>query len=120
MIKPETLHVRPLPPGDHDTATKLYLAEQEYKRMEVNTGTAYLIFIFAGIFGVHRIYTGRFRSGFTQMFTLGWFGLFLLDFVALPFFVRDMNNFIRTRVNEVYGITPAPEPAAADDNAVAA
>lgn len=117
MIKPETLVVRPLPPGDHAPEVVLYLAEQEYKRMEVRTGQAFLYFLVGGIFGLHRIYTGRFRSGFTQMFTLGWFGLFLFDLPFIPFYVREMNTLIRTRVNTVYGIIPAEEPTA--DNAVA-
>ena len=111
MIKPETLSVRPLPPGDHTPETVRYLADQEFKRMEVATGQAVLYFVFGGIFGVHRFYTGRFISGATMRFTLGWFGLFLLDLPVLPYYVRTMNDLIRTRVNEVYGITaPATEP----------
>lgn len=105
MIKPETLDVRPPADVTMPHETRLYLAEQEYQRLARTTAQAYLAFFSGGLFGLHRFYVCRFKSGLAMMFTLGLFGWFLTDLFSLPMQVKDANNMIRNRVNEVYGIT---------------
>lgn len=61
----------------------------------VNTPTAYLLWglsIF-GIFGIHRLYTGRILSGIVYLFTFGIFGLGqLLDLLLIPGLVAERNR----------------------------
>ena len=81
----------------------LVMDENLHKQMvfEANrksVGIAYLLWFFVGIFGAHRMYSGRMKSGVTQLVLLlsvvGWLVLFpwlLVDLVLIPGMVREQN-----------------------------
>lgn len=57
------------------------------------TGIAYALWLFLGLFGAHRFYLGLWFSGFLQFITLG--GLFVwwaIDLVQMPFLVKYANK----------------------------
>ena len=46
--------------------------------------SAFFLCLFLGVFGVHRFYTGKIRSGFIQLVTLGGFGVWtFIDMILL-------------------------------------
>ena len=54
---------------------------------------SYLALMFLGIFGAHRFYLGRWRTGLVYLFTGGVCGLgVLVDFVLLPCMALDIED----------------------------
>lgn len=56
---------------------------------------AYLLWCgcFVGMCGLHRIYNGKYRTGFLWLFTYGLFGIGqLVDLFGIPGMVEDTNN----------------------------
>jgi TM2 domain-containing membrane protein YozV len=56
---------------------------------------AYLLWCgcFLGVCGLHRIYNGKYGTGFLWLFTLGLFGIGqLVDLFTIPGMVEDANN----------------------------
>lgn len=59
-------------------------ADQRFSAGQVNYSVAWLLLTFLGIFGVHRMYMGKWLSGIVWLLTLGLFGIGLLyDFWTL-------------------------------------
>lgn len=59
-------------------------ADQRFSAGDVNYSVAWLLLTFLGIFGVHRMYMGKWLSGIVWLLTLGLFGIGLLyDFWTL-------------------------------------
>jgi len=60
--------------------------------------TAYLLWLFLGMFGVHRFYLGRIGTGVAYFFTMGWFGVgWFIDMFRIPALVRESNLRLRYR-----------------------
>ncbi len=56
------------------------------------TLVAYVLWLFFGIFGIHRFYLDRPASGLLYMFTLGLLGIgWLVDLFYIPYMVEDCN-----------------------------
>jgi TM2 domain-containing membrane protein YozV len=67
------------------------------KPSRVNTGTAYLLWLFClfGLSGVQRFYTGRPISGLFYLFTWGFFGVGqVLDLIWIPGLVEKRNIYL--------------------------
>lgn len=82
-----------------------------------SVGVAYLLWIFLGVFGAHRFYAGKTKSGIVQLLLLfsfvGWIVLFpwlLADLILIPEMIRDQN--MKTINSLTYGDPNGPpEPA---------
>ena len=74
---------------------------------------AYLLWagIAMGVAGLHRIYLGKYGTGFLYLFTWGLFGIGqLVDLFTIPGMVEDANN--RLLVHQMAGVLPAGTQAA--------
>lgn len=59
-----------------------------------STGIAYLLWLlcFAGLCGIHRIYSGRVITGLIWLFTLGLLGIGqIIDLFLVPSMIRTAN-----------------------------
>lgn len=59
-----------------------------------NTGVAYLLWCacFLGFCGVHRLYNGKYITGFIYLFTVGFFGIGqFIDLAFIPGMVEEKN-----------------------------
>ncbi len=68
---------------------------------------AYLLWagIAMGVAGLHRIYLGKYGTGFLYLFTWGLFGIGqLIDLFTIPGMVEDANN--RLAVQHMAGVLP--------------
>jgi TM2 domain-containing membrane protein YozV len=55
--------------------------------------SAYLLWLFLGLFGAHRFYVGRTGSGLVWLFTFGLFGIgWIIDAFLIPEFVEEHNK----------------------------
>jgi len=70
---------------------------------------AWLLWLFAGWLGAHRIYLGRWVSGLVYLASFGLFGVgLLIDLFFLPVMVRDANAAAAPVI--VIGSQPMPLP----------
>ena len=70
---------------------------------------AYLLWCgcFVGVCGLHRIYNGKYGTGFLWLFTLGLFGIGqVIDLFTIPGMVEDANNRLLVQAMGV-GALPA-------------
>lgn len=62
--------------------------------------TAYLLWLFLGVFGVHKFYLGRIGMGILYLFTAGFFGIgLLIDLFTLGNEVDTYNALAIARAN---------------------
>jgi TM2 domain-containing membrane protein YozV len=60
--------------------------------MKKNLFVAYVLLLFGGIFGLHRFYYGKQKSGALYLATMGLLGIGLLvDIFLLPFYNKNFN-----------------------------
>lgn len=73
-------------------------------------GIAYLLWLFAGVFGVHRFYLGRVGTGLLWLFTFGFLGFgWLVDLFLIPSMVDHAN--LEAQILARGGpIMPVPHP----------
>ncbi|SMF19956.1 TM2 domain-containing membrane protein YozV [Alteromonadaceae bacterium Bs31] len=68
-------------------------ADNTYIMGETDYSVAWLLLFFTGIFGIHRMYMGKWLSGIIYLFTLGLFGLGILyDLWTLNRQVHEQNS----------------------------
>ena len=73
-------------------------ADFRYAEGEVDYSVAWILLFFTGVFGVHRMYLGKWLTGFLYLFTFGLFGLGLLyDLWTLN---GQIDNENRSRVHK--------------------
>eukprot|EP01112_Ceratiomyxa_fruticulosa_P017435 TRINITY_DN542_c0_g1_i1.p1 TRINITY_DN542_c0_g1~~TRINITY_DN542_c0_g1_i1.p1 ORF type:complete len:217 (-),score=36.10 TRINITY_DN542_c0_g1_i1:146-796(-) len=61
----------------------------EYNSRPYSLVAAYLLWLFFGVFGAHRFYVGKWRTGLLWFLTLGMFGLgWLVDMFCIPTWMK--------------------------------
>lgn len=71
-------------------------ADRKYKAGRIDYSLAWLLLTFFGVFGVHRLYLGKWVSAIFYFLTLGWLGLGVLyDFWTLNGQVDELNRSAR-------------------------
>ena len=61
------------------------------QNVETRLILSYALLFFFGIFGVHRLYLGRYTTGIIYAFTGGLLGLGVIwDIFAIPFMCREL------------------------------
>lgn len=80
--------------GNYKISTNRYLIyAKEYDNHKKSSVTAYILWLFLGIFGVHRFYVGDSFKGILFFFTLGGFIIgWLADFVFLKKRIEEFND----------------------------
>ncbi len=80
--------------GNYKISPSRYLIyAKEYDNRKKSYVTAYILWLFLGIFGVHRFYVGDFFKGILYFFTLGGFIIgWLADFVLLQKRIEEYND----------------------------
>ncbi len=69
-------------------------ADFKYRKGSIDYTVAWVLLTFLGLFGIHRMYMGKWISGFLYLLTAGIFGLgFLYDFLTL----NDQINLINSQ-----------------------
>lgn len=53
-------------------------AESRFRTGAIDYSLAWILLVFLGVFGVHRMYLGKWLTGLLYLFTIGLFGLGLL------------------------------------------
>ncbi len=67
----------------------------------VNYNIAWLLLTFLGVFGVHRMYCGKWLTGLLYLCTLGLFGVGIIyDFWTLNSQISQINHAARKRAGE--------------------
>jgi len=68
-------------------------ADFRYTEGHHDYSLAWILLVFLGVFGVHRMYLGKWLSGILYLFTFGFFGLGILyDFWTLNGQIDEENN----------------------------
>lgn len=68
-------------------------ADFKYTAGPLNYSVAWLLLTFAGVFGLHRFYMGKWLTGLLYLFTLGLFGIGIFyDFCTLNGQVDELNR----------------------------
>lgn len=68
-------------------------ADMRYEEGPLNYSVAWLLLVFLGFFGVHRMYMGKWITGIIYLFTFGLFGLgYLFDLWTLNEQVDEENT----------------------------
>ena len=68
-------------------------ADRRFQAGRVNYSVAWLLLTFLGLFGVHRLYMGKWLTGIAYLLTLGLFGLgYLYDYWTLNGQVDALNR----------------------------
>ncbi|GGN90682.1 hypothetical protein GCM10010112_76270 [Actinoplanes lobatus] len=84
-------------------------AEAEYASVRKDARTAYLIWVFSGIFGGHRFYLGDTGRSIAMLFTLGGLGVWtLIDLLFIRGRVRAVNRTRRAAIMARHGIVDVP------------
>ena len=80
--------------GNYKISTNRYLIyAKEYDNRKKSSVIAYILWLFLGIFGVHRFYVGDFFKGILLFFTLGGFIIgWLVEFVFLQKRIEEYND----------------------------
>lgn len=69
-------------------------ADRRYEEGSVDYSLTWILLLFLGVFGVHRMYMGKWISGVCYLLTLGFFGLgILFDLWTLNDQVDRLNYF---------------------------
>ena len=99
--------------GNYKISTNRYLIyAKEYDNRKKSSVIAYILWLFLGIFGVHRFYVGDFFKGILLFFTLGGFIIgWLVDFVFLRKRIEEYNDAL-----EIELLAKAIEDTQADRN----
>ncbi len=67
-------------------------ASRRFEEGEIDYTIAWLLLVFLGLLGVHRMYMGKWITGVLYLFTLGFFGLgWLYDLWTLNGQIDDIN-----------------------------
>ncbi len=67
-------------------------ASEKYIEGEIDYSVAWLLLVFLGLFGIHRMYMGKWITGILYLFTLGLFGLgWLWDLWTLNSQIDEIN-----------------------------
>ena len=90
-----------------------------YANNSKSIAVGYLLWLFLGVFGVHRFYAGKTKSGVAQLILLlipivGWIalGLWLLaDLFLIPGMIREHNVNL---INLIHAADGGPQPAPHD------
>ena len=68
-------------------------ADQRYHSGQIDYTVAWVLLTFLGLFGIHRMYLGKWISGLIYLLTGGIFGLgYLYDFWTLNGQISDINR----------------------------
>ena len=68
-------------------------ADRKYTRGPINYSVAWLLLTFLGLFGVHRLYLGKWLTGLLYLVTLGLFGIgYLYDYWTLNGQIDEANR----------------------------
>lgn len=68
-------------------------ADFRFAEGDINYSLAWVLLIFLGIFGLHRMYMGKWLTGLLYLFTVGLFGLGILyDFWTLNGQIDEING----------------------------
>lgn len=67
-------------------------AERRYAAGRIDYTIAWVLLTFGGLFGLHRFYLGRWKSGLLWLFTGGLFGIgWAFDFLTMNEMVQEAN-----------------------------
>ena len=99
--------------GNYKISTNRYLIyAKEYDNQKKSSVIAYILWLFLGIFGVHRFYVGDFFKGILLFFSLGGFIIgWLVDFVFLQKRIEEYNDAL-----EIESLAKAIEDTQTDRN----
>lgn len=68
-------------------------ADRRYKRGPVDYSIAWLLLVFTGVFGLHRIFLGKWITGLLYLLTLGLFGIgYIYDLWTLNEQISEING----------------------------
>ena len=68
-------------------------ADLRFEAGRINYSVAWLLLTFLGLFGVHRLYMGKWLTGIVYLLTLGLFGLgYLYDYWTLNGHIAALNR----------------------------
>jgi TM2 domain-containing membrane protein YozV len=67
-------------------------ADRRYEEGHINYSIAWILLVFLGFFGVHRMYMGKWLTGILYLFTFGLFGVgYLFDLWTLNEQIDEVN-----------------------------
>ncbi len=70
-------------------------ANRRYRPGRIDHTVSWLLLIFLGIFGVHRLYMGKIFTGILYLFTGGLFGIgYVYDVVTLNTQIEELNGYL--------------------------
>jgi TM2 domain-containing membrane protein YozV len=71
-----------------------------------NKGIAYVLWFFLGFMGIHRMYCGKWITGFVWLFTCGVFGIgWFLDLFLTSGMVDYANLIDNSKINKPQNVT---------------
>ena len=81
------------------SATQLILVEQRLANNGPSTVVTWLLYLFSGYFGMHRLYLGRKLSGVIMCLTCGGFLVwYLVDIFFISGMIRERREEIRRQI----------------------
>ncbi|GLS27625.1 hypothetical protein GCM10007877_33440 [Marinibactrum halimedae] len=67
-------------------------ADRRYEPGNINYSLTWILLVFLGVFGIHRMYMGKWLTGILYLFTFGLFGIgYLYDLWTLNDQIDDLN-----------------------------